>query len=217
MNILENGESPAAQPVVQKAAHLMRPSPSYSMTLRIEYGNAVGMMGRITSVIGEAGGDVGAIDIVSGTRETTTRDITFSAADYEHGQAIIAAVRNVEGVDIVQVSDRVFLLHIGGKLDITPKVPLKTRDDLSMAYTPGVARIAQAIAEEPGDAYNLTIKKNCVAVISDGSALLGLGTSARWRRFQSWKARRCCLKNSRASTRFLCALMCKTTTNSWLP
>lgn len=176
MNIsIENGESPFAQRAVQKAARFLRPSPSYSMTLRIEYGNAVGMMGRITSVIGEAGGDVGAIDIVSGTRETTTRDITFSAADYEHGQAIIAAVRAVSGVDIVQVSDRVFLLHIGGKLDITPKVALKTRDDLSMAYTPGVARIAQAIAEEPDDAYTLTIKKNCVAVISDGSALLGLG------------------------------------------
>lgn len=159
----------------QKAARYLRPSPSYSMTLRAEYPNLVGMMGRITSVIGEAGGDVGAIDIVSGTRATTTRDITFSAADYEHGQAIIAAVRAIPDVDIVQVSDRVFLMHIGGKLDIVSKVPLKTRDDLSMAYTPGVARIAQAIAEDPNDLYNLTIKKNCVAVISDGSALLSLG------------------------------------------
>src|SRR5215213_7295826 len=101
----------SAQQAAQKAARFLRPSPSYSMTLRIEYRNSVGMMGRITSVIGEAGGDVGAIDIVTGTRETTTRDITFSAADYEHGQAIIAAVRTITGVDIVQVSDRVFLLH----------------------------------------------------------------------------------------------------------
>ena len=164
-----------AQEAAKQAARFLRPSPSYSMTLRIEYPNEVGIMGRVTSVIGEAGGDVGAIDIVAGTRESTTRDITFSAADYEHGQAVIAAVRAIPTVDIVQVSDRVFLLHIGGKLDIVSKVPLKTRDDLSMAYTPGVARIAQAIFEEPNDAYNLTIKKNCVAVVSDGSATLGLG------------------------------------------
>jgi malate dehydrogenase (oxaloacetate-decarboxylating) len=180
---MPDNTQPTPQPMLQetleqaaqKAARFLRPSPSYSMTLRAEHTNQVGMMGRITSVIGEAGGDVGAIDIVSGTRATTTRDITFSAADYEHGQAIISAVRAIEGVDIVQVSDRVFLMHIGGKLEVVSKVPIKTRDDLSMAYTPGVARIAQAIAEDPADLYNLTIKKNSVAVISDGSALLGLG------------------------------------------
>jgi len=152
-----------------------RPSPSYSLTLRIEYQNQVGMLGRVTSVIGTEGGDIGAIDIVKTTRETITRDITFSARDEEHAQTIIAAVRAIDGIDIVHLSDRTFLLHLGGKLEISSKVPLKTRDDLSMAYVPGVARIARAIAEDPNDVFNLTIKRNTVAVISDGSELLNLG------------------------------------------
>lgn len=152
-----------------------RPSPSYSLTLRIEYPNHVGMLGRITSVIGERGGDIGAVDIVQTTRRSITRDITFATADYEHGQDIINAVRAIEGVDVVHLSDRTFLLHLGGKIEVQPKVPLKTRDDLSMIYTPGVARIAHAIADDPHDVFNLTIKKNTVAVISDGSEVLGLG------------------------------------------
>ena len=152
-----------------------RPSPSYSLTLRIEYQNQVGMLGRVTSVIGTEGGDIGAIDIVKTTRETITRDITFSARDEEHAQTIIAAVREISGIDIVHLSDRTFLLHLGGKLEISSKVPLKTRDDLSMAYVPGVARISKAIAEDPNDVFNLTIKRNTVAVISDGSELLNLG------------------------------------------
>jgi malate dehydrogenase (oxaloacetate-decarboxylating) len=152
-----------------------RPSPSYSLTLRIEYENTVGMLGRITSVIGESGGDIGAIDIVKTTRQTITRDITFSATDEAHAKAIIVAVRAIAGIDVVHVSDRTFLLHLGGKLEIHSKVPLKTRDDLSMAYVPGVARIAEAIAEDPQDVFNLTIKRNAVAVVSDGSEVLNLG------------------------------------------
>lgn len=152
-----------------------RPSPSYSLTLRIEYENKVGMLGRITSVVGTEGGDIGAIDIVKTTRETITRDITFSAADEKHGGAIITAVRQIQGIDIVHVSDRTFLLHLGGKIEVNSKVPLKTRDDLSMAYVPGVARIAKAIADDPQDVFNLTIKRNSVAVVSDGSELLNLG------------------------------------------
>jgi malate dehydrogenase (oxaloacetate-decarboxylating) len=152
-----------------------RPSPSYSLTLRIEYENKVGMLGRITSVVGESGGDIGAIDIVKTTRQTITRDITFSAADEKHGGTIITAVRAIDGIDVVHVSDRTFLLHLGGKIEINSKVPLKTRDDISMAYVPGVARIARAIAEDPTDVFNLTIKRNAVAVISDGSELLNMG------------------------------------------
>ncbi|MDQ3814380.1 MAG: NAD-dependent malic enzyme [Armatimonadota bacterium] len=147
------------------------------MTLRIEYANVLGMIGRITSTIGEHGGDIGAIDIVKSTRQTITRDITFTAADYEHGQQIIAAVRTIEGVDIVHVSDRTFLAHLGGKLEIHPKISVKNRDDLSMVYTPGVARIAQAIADAPADVFNLTIKKNTVAIVTDGSQVLGLGNA----------------------------------------
>jgi len=154
-----------------------RPSPSYSLTLRIEYPNTVRTLGRVTSIIGERGGDIGAVDIVKTSRETITRDITFSAAHYEHAQEIIAAVRQIEGIDVVNVSDRTFLLHLGGKLEITPKVPVKTRDDISMAYTPGVARISQSIADDPQDAFTLTIKKNMVAVVTDGSAVLGLGAA----------------------------------------
>ncbi|HEX9995907.1 MAG TPA: NAD-dependent malic enzyme [Abditibacterium sp.] len=154
-----------------------RPSPSYSLTLRIEYSNTVGMLGRITSLIGESGGDIGAIDIVQSTKGAITRDITFSAADVEHGRAIIEEVRKIGEVDIVQVSDRTFLLHLGGKLEITPKVPVKTRDDISMIYTPGVARIVEKIVENADDAFALTIKKNTVAVITDGSEVLGLGAA----------------------------------------
>jgi malate dehydrogenase (oxaloacetate-decarboxylating) len=154
-----------------------RPSPSYSLTLRIEYSNKLGMLGRITSLIGDAGGDIGAIDIVQSTKGAMTRDITFAAADVEHGRTIIEAVRQLGNVDIVQVSDRTFLLHLGGKLEITPKVPVKTRDDISMIYTPGVSRIVEKIVENADDAFNLTIKKNTVAVITDGSEVLGLGAA----------------------------------------
>jgi len=152
-----------------------RPSPSYALTLRVEYGNSLGMLGRITSTIGEHGGDIGAIDIVKSTRQAITRDITFSASDYDHGRDIIGAVRALGNVDIVHVSDRTFLMHLGGKLEVRSKVPIKTRDDLSMAYLPGVARIAQSIVEDPQDVFNLSIKKNTVAVISDGSSVLNLG------------------------------------------
>ncbi|WP_105482622.1 NAD-dependent malic enzyme [Abditibacterium utsteinense] len=154
-----------------------RPSPSYSLTLRVEYSNRLGMLGRITSLIGERGGDIGAIDIVQSTKGAMTRDITFSAANVDHGKQIIEAVRDLGEVDIVQVSDRTFLLHLGGKLEITPKVPVKTRDDISMIYTPGVARIVEKIVENADDAFNLTIKKNTVAVITDGSEVLGMGAA----------------------------------------
>ena len=153
------------------------PSPSYSLTLRIEYPNSVGMLGRITSLIGEMGGDIGAIDIVTSTKGAMTRDITFSANDVAHGQEIVGAVRATGLVDVVQVSDRTFLLHLGGKLEITAKNPIKTRDDISMLYTPGVSRIVEKIVENPDDAYNLTIKKNTVAVVTDGSEVLGLGAA----------------------------------------
>jgi malate dehydrogenase (oxaloacetate-decarboxylating) len=158
-----------------------RPSPSYSLTLRIEYPNQVGMLGRVTSVIGEHGGDIGAIDIVqtsSGVgRRSITRDITFSAIDYAHGQSIIQAVRALDDIDVVSVSDRTFLSHLGGKIEIQGKVPVKTRDDLSRVYVPGVTRIAEAIVEDPEDVYNLSIKRNCVAIVSDGSEVLGLGAA----------------------------------------
>jgi malate dehydrogenase (oxaloacetate-decarboxylating) len=151
------------------------PSASYSMTVRLEITNKPGMLGKVTSAIGKAGGDIGAIDLVEVGRNTITRDLTFKASDERHAQGVIDRIRTVDGVRVVNASDRTFLMHLGGKIEVRGKVSVKTRDDLSMAYTPGVARVCMAIHEDPEKAYALTIKQNCVAVVTDGSAVLGLG------------------------------------------
>jgi malate dehydrogenase (oxaloacetate-decarboxylating) len=150
------------------------PVASYSLTVRLRIFNAPGMLGKVTSAIGAEGGDIGGIDIVEAGRETT-RDITFKASDEAHGQRITERLRGIEGVTVVHVSDRTFLMHLGGKIQVNGRVAVKTRDDLSMAYTPGVARVCMAIHNDPEKAYTLTIKQNTVAVVSDGSAVLGLG------------------------------------------
>jgi malate dehydrogenase (oxaloacetate-decarboxylating) len=131
--------------------------------------------GKIASVIGKAEGDIGAVDIVGFGRGTIIRDITVSARDEAHEKVIATAVGRVAGVKVVNVSDRTFLAHLGGKIEIRSKSPIKTRSDLSMVYTPGVARVCMAIHDSPSKAHALTIKKNTVAVITDGSAVLGLG------------------------------------------
>lgn len=150
-------------------------SPSYSITMRCSIENRPGMFGRLATAIGEESGNLGAIDIVSVSSSVLVRDITINAHDEVHAQRIIDRVNSMDGVQVVHVSDRTFLMHLGGKIEMRSKVPVKTRDDLSMAYTPGVARICIAIAEDPAKAWNLTIKRNTVAVVSDGSAVLGLG------------------------------------------
>ena len=151
------------------------PSASYTSTLRVKLANRPGALGVLTTAIGRAGGDIGAIDIVSATRGTMIRDITFTAGSIEHVGQIVEAVRDVDGVEVVHVSDRTFLMHLGGKIEVTSKMPLKTRADLSMAYTPGVARVCEAIHRDPEKAFTLTIKRNTVAVVTDGTAVLGLG------------------------------------------
>ncbi|MGH7314480.1 MAG: malic enzyme-like NAD(P)-binding protein [Candidatus Rokuibacteriota bacterium] len=151
------------------------PSASYSMTVRLEITNRPGMLGKVTSAIGKAGGDIGAIDLVEVGKTTITRDLSFKASDERHAQQVVDRVRAVSGVRVVNASDRTFLMHLGGKIEVRGKVSVKTRDDLSMAYTPGVARVCLAIHEDPEKAYALTIKQNCVAVVTDGSAVLGLG------------------------------------------
>jgi malate dehydrogenase (oxaloacetate-decarboxylating) len=151
------------------------PSASYSMTVRIEITNRPGMLGKVTSAIGKAGGDIGAIDLVEVGKTTITRDLSFKASDERHAQQVVDRVRAVSGVRVVNASDRTFLMHLGGKIEVRGKVSVKTRDDLSMAYTPGVARVCMAIHQDPEKAYALTIKQNCVAVVTDGSAVLGLG------------------------------------------
>ena len=161
-----------ALPVSQIAPH---PSSSFSATLRVHLDNHPGAFAGLAKAIGDAGGLLGAIDLVRVEHGKKVRDVTVLAADDEHVARIVAGVEAVDGIEIEHVSDRTFLLHLGGKLEVMPKSALKTRDDLSMAYTPGVARVSSAIAADPEKAWNLTIKQNAVAVVTDGSAVLGLG------------------------------------------
>jgi malate dehydrogenase (oxaloacetate-decarboxylating) len=151
------------------------PSASYSLTLRVKLSSRAGTLGELTTAIGRAGGDIGAIDIVTAARHFVVRDITVNAASSKHGEDIVSAARDIDGIEVINVSDRTFLMHIGGKIEVVSKMPLKTRDDLSMAYTPGVARVCEAIRDDPEKAFILTIKKNTVAIVSDGTAVLGLG------------------------------------------
>ncbi|MGZ8246481.1 malic enzyme-like NAD(P)-binding protein [Methylomagnum sp.] len=151
------------------------PSASYSLTLRLKLSNRIGMLGAVATAIGGAGGSIGAIDIVGVGEGYILRDVTVDAASIRHGEEVVKAVSGVDGVEVVHVSDRTFLMHLGGKIEVVSKMPLKTRDDLSMAYTPGVARVCEAIHAEPDKAFTLTIKKNTVAVVTDGTAVLGLG------------------------------------------
>ncbi|HEY2972863.1 MAG TPA: malic enzyme-like NAD(P)-binding protein [Pyrinomonadaceae bacterium] len=151
------------------------PSDSYSLTLRVKLSTRAGTLGEVATAIGKAGGDIGAIDIVSVARDYIIRDITVNTVSSEHEEKIVNAVKDIDGIEVIQVSDRTFLMHIGGKIEVVSKMPLKTRADLSMAYTPGVARVCEAIHADPEKAFNLTIKKNTVAVVTDGTAVLGLG------------------------------------------
>lgn len=151
------------------------PSVSYSFIIRLKYPNRIGMFARVANAIGQQGGDLGAVDIVAPEAKSMTRDITVRARDRAHEDEIISILKRIPDVQVVNVSDRVFLLHLGGKLVVQNKVPITTRDTLSMAYTPGVARVCEAIAADHRKAWQLTIKGNSVAVVSDGTAVLGLG------------------------------------------
>lgn len=152
-----------------------RPDIAYSFTIRAQYANRPGMLGTITSAIGREGGDIGAVDIVEVDREHIIRDITVSARDELHAQQIVKAVKGIPGVRVVNVSDEVFLAHLGGKIEVRSKHPVATRADLSKVYTPGVGRVSRYLHEHPEAVWNLTGKGNTVAVVTDGSAVLGLG------------------------------------------
>ena len=166
----------ATDPVVKAAqAGSEHPSASFSATLRVRLENHPGAFASLATAIAEAGGLLGAIDLVRVGGDHKIRDVTVLAGNAEHVDRILDSVSRVSGIEVLHVSDRTFLMHLGGKLEVTSRVPLKTRDDLSMAYTPGVARISTAIADDPAKVWALTIKKNTVAVVSDGSAVLGLG------------------------------------------
>jgi malate dehydrogenase (oxaloacetate-decarboxylating) len=133
------------------------------------------VVGVLATTVGAAGGMVTAIDVAESRHDRITIDVTCSAANGEHAQEIVQALEALDGIRVYRVSDRTFLLHLGGKISVESKVPIKTRDDLSMAYTPGVGRVSLAIAANPEDVTRLTIKGNSVAVVTDGSAVLGLG------------------------------------------
>ncbi len=151
------------------------PSASYSLTVRVAIQNRPGMLGKVASAIGDAGGDIGAVDLVESQRKDIIRDITINARDSQHGTQIVDRLKRVPGVRVINISDRTFLMHLGGKIEVRSKVPVRTRDDLSMAYTPGVARVCLAIAGDRQRAFSLTMKHNTVAVVTDGTAVLGLG------------------------------------------
>lgn len=150
-------------------------SPGYGITIRVEGHPDSHPVASITAVISEAGATITALDVVESLLERVVIDITCDAIDQEHADVITSSISRHPDLTVRKVSDRTFLLHLGGKIEIQSKVPLKTRDDLSRAYTPGVARICQAIVDDPADARRLTIKRNTVAVVTDGSAVLGLG------------------------------------------
>jgi malate dehydrogenase (oxaloacetate-decarboxylating) len=159
----------------RQAAEALHPSASFSATLRLHLDDRPGAFADAARAIADAGGLLGAIDLVRVESGKKIRDVTVLAGDVDHIDRIVAATTMVTGVEVEHVSDRTFLMHLGGKIEVAAKVPLKTRDDLSMAYTPGVARVSMAIADDPQLVWNLTIKKNAVAVVTDGTAVLGLG------------------------------------------
>jgi len=148
---------------------------SNSLTVRIQFRNDSGMLGRLTSAIGELGGDIGAVDLVSVSAGMIVRDLTINCRNDEHADKLVEGIRSLDDFTLLNYSDRTFLLHLGGKIQVVSRVPIRTRDDLSMVYTPGVARVCMAIHTRPEDVYSLTIKKNTVAVVTDGTAVLGLG------------------------------------------
>jgi malate dehydrogenase (oxaloacetate-decarboxylating) len=151
------------------------PSVSYSITVRLEVAARGNAVSQLTHTVESAGGIVTALDVTASGHEKLRIDVTCAATDTAHAQKLTEAMAGLDGVTIHKVSDRTFLMHLGGKIETSCKVPIRNRDDLSMVYTPGVARVCMAIAENPDDARRLTIKRNSVAVVTDGSAVLGLG------------------------------------------
>src|SRR5205085_2639360 len=151
------------------------PSVSYSMTVRLEVPASGTAVSQLTTAVESHGGSVTGLDVTASGHEKLRIDVTIAASSTAHADEIVTQLRGIEGVTLGKVSDRTFLMHLGGKIEMASKHPIRNRDDLSMIYTPGVARVCMAIAENPEDARRLTIKRNSVAVVTDGSAVLGLG------------------------------------------
>jgi malate dehydrogenase (oxaloacetate-decarboxylating) len=153
----------------------LTPSAQYRLTIRVKIDEEQGMLGQVTDMIGEQGGMVIAVDLVEAGAGHSVRDIVVDASNRDHWNRILSAISSLTGAEVIDTTDRTFLLHVGGKIEQRNKHPLKSRDDLSMAYTPGVARVCTAIKDDPDKAFQYTIKRNTVAVVSDGTAVLGLG------------------------------------------
>jgi malate dehydrogenase (oxaloacetate-decarboxylating) len=153
----------------------LTPNSSFSLTLRLEVPNRVGMLASVTQAIASNGGNIGQIDLIEQSRAVSTRDLTVDASSTEHAETIVDAIKALPDIKLVNVYDRTFNLHRGGKISICSRIEIKSVSDLAMAYTPGVGRICRAIAENPEEVHNLTIKQNTVAIVTDGSAVLGLG------------------------------------------
>ncbi len=146
-----------------------------NIILRLKLGNTIGVLAGVTKKIADVGGNTGAIDLVRPLKDGSIRDFSVVTSSVECSQKLVDELKHMPDVEFIHYSDRTFLMHLGGKIEVQNRAPLKTRDDLSMAYTPGVARVCMAIHDRPDDVYNLTIKRNTVAVVSDGTAVLGLG------------------------------------------
>ncbi|MDJ0774844.1 MAG: malic enzyme-like NAD(P)-binding protein [Mastigocoleus sp. MO_167.B18] len=153
----------------------LSPSSSFSLTLRLQIPNRVGMLASVTQAIATSGGNIGHIDLIEQTHQFSIRDLTVDAGSSDHTEEIVQSLEDLEDVTILDVYDRTFNLHRGGKISIVSRIHLKGISDLAMAYTPGVGRICNAIAHKPEEVYNLTIKQHTVAIVTDGSAVLGLG------------------------------------------
>ncbi|MBD1843368.1 ACT domain-containing protein [Cyanobacteria bacterium FACHB-63] len=154
---------------------LLTPNSSFSLTIRFQVPNRPGMLASVTQAISTLGGSLGQIDLIEQSRDLSMRDITVDAASTEHAETIVQAVKKLPHIKVLDVYDRTFTLHRGGKISVVSKIPLRGQADLAMAYTPGVGRVCTAIAQDPNRVYELTIKQNMVAIVTDGSAVLGLG------------------------------------------
>ena len=153
----------------------LTPNPSFSLTIRLQIPNRAGMLASVTQAIADVGGNLGQITLVDQTLKISTRELTVDATSTEHAEQIVQAVKALQDIKLINVYDRTFNLHRGGKISMQSKLPLHSQADLAMAYTPGVGRICNAIAQDPEQVYALTIKSNTVAIVTDGSAVLGLG------------------------------------------
>lgn len=153
----------------------LTPNSSFSLTLRLSIPNQAGMLAQITQAIAAAGGNLGAVGLVSRSRKTVVRTVNVDASSEEHAEKIVEAVSSLDDIEVLEICDRTFTLHEGGKISVESKLPLTNQEDLAMAYTPGVGRICMEIARHPERVYDLTIKGNTIAIVTDGSAVLGLG------------------------------------------